>query len=109
MNDKQWGMVKINQMVALDPVKEMFATALGPDKTGTINTELGDIAWDDLARSMGAFGARADSPETLQTALEQAQAAGICAVIQCDVDPAAHMFAPGLMHFKDMHQEPAGE
>lgn len=109
MNDKQWGMVKINQMVALDPVKEMFTTALGPDKTATINTELGEIAWDDLARSMGAFGARADSPQTLRTALEQALASGICAVIQCDVDPGAHMFAPGLMHFKDMHQEPAGE
>jgi acetolactate synthase-1/2/3 large subunit len=109
MNDKQWGMVKINQMVALEPVKQMFATALGPDKTGTINTDLGEIAWDDLARSMGAFGARAHSPETLRAALTQALSAGTCAVIQCDVDPAAHMFAPGLMHFKAMHQEPSGE
>ena len=109
MNDKQWGMVKINQMVALDPVKDMFATALGPDKTGTINTDLGDIAWDELARSMGAFGARANSPETLRDAIAKALSAGICAVIQCDVDPGAHMFAPGLMHFKAMHQEPEGE
>jgi acetolactate synthase-1/2/3 large subunit len=96
-------------MVALDPVKEMFETALGPDKTGTINTELGDIAWDELARSMGAFGARADSPESLRSALDEALASGICSVIHCDVDPMAHMFAPGLMYFKDMHQEPAGE
>jgi acetolactate synthase-1/2/3 large subunit len=109
LTDKQWGMVKINQMVALDPVKEMFDTALGPDKTGTINTELGDIAWDELARSMGAFGARADSPESLRSALEGALASGICSVIHCDVDPMAHLFAPGLMYFKDMHQEPAGE
>ncbi|RLB92538.1 MAG: thiamine pyrophosphate-binding protein [Deltaproteobacteria bacterium] len=109
LTDKQWGMVKINQMVALDPVKEMFDTALGPDKTGTINTELGDIAWDEMARSMGAFGARADSPESLRSALDEALASGICSVIHCDVDPVAHMFAPGLMYFKDMHQEPAGE
>jgi acetolactate synthase-1/2/3 large subunit len=109
MNDKQWGMVKINQMVALEPVKDMFDTALGPDKTGTINTDLGEIAWDDLARSMGAFGARANSIETLEEALSQALSSGTCAVIQCDVDPGAHMFAPGLMHFKAMHQEPEGE
>jgi len=109
MNDRQWGMVKINQMVALEPVKDMFDTALGPDKTGTINTDLGEIAWDDLARSMGAFGARADSPETLEQAVGQALSSGTCAVIQCDVDPGAHMFAPGLMHFKAMHQEPEGE
>lgn len=106
--DKQWGMVKINQMVALEPCKDMFESALGPDKSGTINTDLGDIAWDDLARSMGAFGARASSPETLKKALKEATAAGRCAVIHCEVDAAAHMFAPGLLHFKAMHQEPGG-
>jgi acetolactate synthase-1/2/3 large subunit len=58
---------------------------------------------------MGAFGGRADSPESLKSVLDEALASGICAVIQCDVDPMAHMFAPGLMYFKDMHQEPAGE
>jgi acetolactate synthase-1/2/3 large subunit len=26
-----------------------------------------------------------------------------------DVDPVKHMWAPGLMHFKDMHQEPKGK
>jgi acetolactate synthase I/II/III large subunit len=107
--DKAWGMVKINQMFALDPVKEMFATALGPDRTGTINTDLGEIAWDRLAEAMGAFGARADSPETLRTALDQALAADKCAVIYCQVNAEAHMMAPGLIYFKAMHQEPAGE
>ncbi len=109
LNDKQWGMVKINQMVALEPVKQMFNTALGPDGTGTINTDLGEIAWDDLARSMGAFGARANSNDTLRKAINDALASGTCAVIQCDIDPGAHLFAPGLMHFKAMHQEPEGE
>lgn len=107
--DQQWGMVKINQMVALQPVKEMFHTALGPDRNGTINTDLGDIAWDRLARSMGAFGARADSPETLRDALEQVLQAGTCAVIHCQVNSEAHLMAPGLLHFKAMHQEPAGD
>lgn len=107
--DKAWGMVKINQMFALEPVKEMFATALGPDRTGTINTDLGEIAWDRLAESMGAFGARADSPESLRTALDQALAADKCAVIYCQVNPEAHMMAPGLIYFKAMHQEPEGE
>lgn len=107
--DKAWGMVKINQMFALEPVKEMFQTALGADRKGTINTDLGDIAWDRLAESMGAFGARADSPETLREALTRALAADKCAVIHCDVNAEAHMMAPGLMHFKAMHQEPGGE
>jgi acetolactate synthase-1/2/3 large subunit len=107
--DKQWGMVKVNQMFALQPVKEMFATALGPERNGTINADLGEIAWDDLARSMGAFGARASSPDALRLALEQAVKADTCAVIHCRVHPEAHMMAPGLLHFKAMHQEPAGE
>ncbi|RJQ87345.1 MAG: thiamine pyrophosphate-binding protein [Desulfobacteraceae bacterium] len=105
--DKAWGMVKINQLFALQPVKENFKTALGPDRNGTINTDLGDIAWDRLAQSMGAFGARADSPETLREALSKAQKCGTCAVIHCQVDAEAHMMAPGLVHFKAMHQEPA--
>jgi acetolactate synthase-1/2/3 large subunit len=29
-------------------------------------------------------------------------------VIHVDVDPVKHMWAPGLMHFKDMHLEPKG-
>lgn len=106
--DKAWGMVKINQMFALQAVKENFKTALGPDKSGTINTELGEIAWDRLAEAMGAFGARAESPEQLRTALDQALAADRCAVIHCQVNAEAHMMAPGLMYFKAMHQEPLG-
>ena len=31
------------------------------------------------------------------------------AVIHVDVDPVKHMWAPGLMHFKDMHLEPKGK
>jgi acetolactate synthase-1/2/3 large subunit len=106
--DKAWGMVKINQMFALQAVKENFKTALGPDKSGTINTELGEIAWDRLAEAMGAFGARAETPEQLRAALEKALAAGRCAVIHCQVNAEAHMMAPGLMYFKAMHQEPVG-
>jgi acetolactate synthase I/II/III large subunit len=104
--DRAWGMVKINQMFALQAVKQNFKTALGPDHNGTINTDLGEIAWDQLARSMGAFGARADSPETLREALAKSRRAGTCAVIHCQVNAEAHMMAPGLMHFKAMHQEP---
>lgn len=107
--DKAWGMVKINQMFALDPVKDMFETALGPDKSGTINTELGDIAWDQLGQSMGAFGAMVSTEEALRDALDKARKAGTCAVIHCMVNAEAHMMAPGLMYFKEMHQEPAGE
>jgi hypothetical protein len=30
-------------------------------------------------------------------------------VIHCGVDAEAHLMAPGLLYFKAMHQEPAGE
>lgn len=107
--DRQWGMVKINQMISLQPFREVFERALGPDRSRTINTDLGEIAWDRLAQSMGACGERVSDPADLEPALRRCLAEKRCAVIHVDVDPTAHMFAPGLQHFKDMHQEPAGE
>jgi acetolactate synthase-1/2/3 large subunit len=106
--DRQWGMVKINQMIALQPFREMFKTALGPDHSRTINTDLGEIQWDRLAEAMGAHGERVSSPAALEPALRRCLAAERCAVVHVDVDATAHMFAPGLQYFKDMHQEPAG-
>ena len=58
---------------------------------------------------MGAFGAHASSAEELRVALDEAREADTCAVIHCLVNAEAHMMAPGLMHFKAMHQEPQGE
>ena len=107
--DRQWGMVKINQMIALQSVRGMFATALGPDGSRTINTDLGEIEWDRLAMAMGAYGERISDPADLEPALRRCLAEDRCAVIHVDVEPTAHLFAPGLQHFKDMHQEPAGE
>jgi acetolactate synthase-1/2/3 large subunit len=75
----------------------------------TINTELGEIAWDRLAESMGAHGERVSSPEELEPALRRCLEAGRCAVVHVEVDPEKHMYAPGLMHFKAMHQEPKGK
>jgi len=107
--DRQWGMVKINQMFALQAARGMFATALGPDGSRTINTELGEIEWDRLAMAMGAYGERISDPADLEAALRRCLAEDRCSVIHVDVEPTAHLFAPGLQHFKDMHQEPAGE
>jgi acetolactate synthase-1/2/3 large subunit len=107
--DRQWGMVKINQLAALAPVKEMFRTALGPQGDRTINTELGEIAWDRVAQAMGAHGERVSDPAELEPALRRCLAAGRCAVVHVDVDPNVHLLAPGLRWFKDMHQEPAGD
>jgi acetolactate synthase-1/2/3 large subunit len=106
--DRQWGMVKINQKVALAPVKQSFQRALGPDHEGTINTELGEIAWDRVAEAMGAHGERVAHPDDLAPALARCRASGRCAVVHVDVDREAHLLAPGLLHFKTMHQEPAG-
>ncbi|MCF8034843.1 MAG: thiamine pyrophosphate-binding protein [Desulfarculaceae bacterium] len=105
--DRQWGMVKINQCFAMHPVQTMLKKSLDKDKT--IGTDLGPIAWDELARSMGAFGARVSDPEGLKAALKEAIAQPLPALIMVEVDPVKHMWAPGLIHFKAMHQEPKGK
>jgi acetolactate synthase-1/2/3 large subunit len=105
--DKQWGMVKMNQQFMLKPIKTLIRKSLGPDET--IKADLGEIRFDDLGRSMGAHGERVADPRELKGALERAIASGGPAVVHVDVDPVKHMWAPGLMHFKDMHQEPKGK
>ena len=106
VSDKQWGMVKMTQSVAKAPVKMLIRKSLEPG--ATVNSDLGEIAYDQLARSMGAHGERVSDPADLQTAIESSLASGKCAVIHVDVDPVKHMWAPGLLHFKKMHQEPSG-
>lgn len=105
--DKQWGMVKMNQQFMLKPIKTLIRKSLGPDET--INADLGEIRFDKLAESMGAHGERVADPRELRPALERALASGGPAVVHVDVDPVKHMWAPGLMHFKDMHLEPKGK
>jgi acetolactate synthase I/II/III large subunit len=105
--DRQWGMVKMNQQFMLKPIKTMIRKSLGPDET--IKADLGEIRFDDLGRAMGAHGERVADPRDLEAALERAVASGGAAVVHVDVDPVKHMWAPGLMHFKDMHQEPRGK
>ena len=103
--DKQWGMVKMNQHFMLRPCKTMLLKHLDPHQT--INADLGEIAFDKLAQSIGAHGERVSDPRELHPALERALATGGCALVHVDVDPVKHMLAPGLIHFKKMHEEPA--
>ncbi len=104
--DKQWGMVKMNQQFMLRPIKTMIFKHLDPDET--IKADLGEIEFDKLGQSMGAYGERVSDPAQLKPALQRALASGKCAVIHVDVDPVKHMWAPGLIHFKKMHEEPRG-
>ena len=104
--DKQWGMVKMNQSFTLDPVRTVQERSLPPDQT--INTDLNEIRFDALAESMGAHGERVSTKDQLQEALERCLASGRCSVIHVDVNPVDHMWAPGLIHFKNMHLEPEG-
>ena len=106
VSDKQWGMVKMTQSMAKSPVKMLIRKSLAPGTT--VNSDLGEIGYDELARSMGAHGERVSDPAELGPAIERSLAAGTCAVIHVDVDPIKHMWAPGLLHFKKMHQEPGG-
>ncbi len=104
--DRQWGMVKINQSFALKPLKTLLRKSLDPGET--INTDLGEIEFDKLAQAMGAHGERVSDPASLDQALARCIKLDCPSVIHVDVDPVKHMWAPGLKHFKDMHQEPKG-
>lgn len=106
MCDRQWGMVKINQSFAMRPLKTLLKKSLDPGEN--IGTDLGEIQFDKLAEAMGAHGERVADPKDLKAALQRCLAAGVCSVIHVDVHPVKHMWAPGLIHFKAMHQEPKG-
>ncbi len=105
--DRQWGMVKMNQQFALRPIKTMITKSLGPKET--INADFEEIKFDKLAESMGAHGERVDNPGDLEMAIRRCIEADVCSVIHCDVDPVKHMWAPNLLEFKKMHEEPKGK
>ncbi len=102
--DGAWGMVKFGQSMALDP-DQMAEKRMLP-KGKTLNTDFHDVRFDKLAESMGAHGERVARADELVTALERSVASGRPAVIHVDVDPVAHLWAPGLDVFKKMHLEP---
>ena len=102
--DRQWGMVKFSQSMALDP--ETMTAEKSLPAGSTLNTDFAEIRFDELARSMGAHGERVSRARDLLPALERSAASGKPAVIHVDVDPVAHLWAPGLDVFKKMHLEP---
>ncbi len=102
--DRQWGMVKMSQSMSIDSDK-MARERILPSGTN-LNTDLGEIRYDDLARSMGAYGERVSRAVDLVPALERAVSSAGPAVLHVDVDPVEHLWSPGLDVFKAMHQEP---
>lgn len=104
--DLAWGMVKIGQHFATRPLKTLVRKQL--PESETINTQFSEVRFDELARAMGAHGERVSEAGQLAPALERGLASGLPVVIHVDVDPVAHLWAPALKAFRDMHQEPAG-
>ena len=104
--DKQWGMVKMTQSFASRPWKTLLFKSLRPEET--VNTDFGPITFDEVARAMGAHGERVTKATELEPALRRALASGRCAVVQAEVDPVRHMWAPNLLTFKKLHLEPKG-
>ncbi len=104
--DKQWGMVKMNQLFTLKPIKTLIMKTLSPEES--INADIGETRFDLLAEAMGAYGQRLSDPKALGGAIRSALDSGRCSVIHIDVDPVKHMWAPNLKDFKDLHAEPAG-
>ena len=104
--DKQWGMVKINQISAMEAHKERYSNAL-KDKN-CVGCDFGPISWADAAKAVGMPGENAKTVEEFQAAVARYAKLSGPALIQVDVDPLAHMRCPVLKVFKDMHNEPAG-
>ncbi len=102
--DKQWGMVKMNQLFTLKPIKTLILKTLSPEES--INADIGETKFDQLAEAMGAFGQRVSDPKALEGAIRAAIDSNRCSVIHIDVDPVKHMWAPNLKDFKDLHAEP---
>jgi acetolactate synthase-1/2/3 large subunit len=102
--DRQWGMVKLTQQFGIGELR----ASMGIEAEGTINTDFEEIRFDEVARAMGAHGARVADPGQLRAVLVEAIASGRPAVVHIDVDPAAHLWAPNLLEFKEMHGEPVG-
>lgn len=102
--DNQWGMVKINQRMAL---QMMLNRSIEDEEQ--INTDLHPIRYDKMAEAMGAHGEHVDTVDGLAGAIERSRNSGKCAVIHIDVEPMQHLLAPNLLKFKEMHSEPAGE
>ena len=105
--DKQWGMVKMTQSIALRPIKMIIRKRLDADEN--MWTDFGDIDFAKVAQAMGAHGERVNDPAALRSAIERALAVNGPALIHVDVNPTVHMWAPGLIHFKAMHAEPKGK
>ena len=104
--DKQWGMVKMTQQFALAPWRTLIFKTLPPGET--MNTDLSEIRFDKIAEAVGAHGERVSSVNQLKPAILRAIEVNTSSVIHIDVDPVKHLWAPNLMTFKRMHQEPAG-
>lgn len=102
--DRQWGMVKYSQGMAVDPEGMMANRQLPPEKL--VGADFGEIRFDRLAESMGAHGERVSRADYLAEALRRCLASGRCSVVHVDVDRVEHLWAPGLDVFKAMHQEP---
>jgi acetolactate synthase-1/2/3 large subunit len=109
--DGQWGMVKMSQQIAARPLatiaRKVIANASLPEDQ-IVYADFAPCRYDQLATSMGAFGAHVTDGTELEAALEQARDCGGPAVVHVAVDNVEHMWAPGLRAFKKMHQEPKG-
>jgi acetolactate synthase I/II/III large subunit len=109
--DRQWGMVKMSQQIAVAPLKTV-ARKLVLDEPlpegATVYADLMDVDYAAMARAMGAHGERVGTTDELRPALERSLASGKPAVVHVDVDRDEHLWAPGLRNFKKMHEEPEG-
>ena len=102
--DRQWGMVKLTQQFGIGELR----SAMGIEAEGTVNTDFEEIRFDQVAQAMGAQGERVADPAQLESVLQRALDSGQPWVVHVDVDPQAHLWAPNLLEFKEMHGEPVG-
>ena len=109
--DGQWGMVKMSQQIAAHPIatiarKVLTHSSLPADQI--VYADFEPCRYDLVAKAFGAHGEYVTDSADVLPALERARDCGGPAVVHVDVDNVDHMWAPGLLTFKKMHQEPKG-
>ncbi len=109
--DGAWGMVKISQQVAANPVRSMARKVLHTDAVPVeemAGTDFAPVRYDRMAEAMGAVGFHIDHERDLESTLAAAAEVAGPSVVHVDVDGVEHLWAPELRTLQKMHQDPEG-
>lgn len=107
--DGAWGLVKVTQQVAANPVRSMARKVLRNDVVPVgemVGTDFAPVRYDRMAEAMGAVGFHVDHERDLEATLAAAAAVDGPAVVHVDVDGVEHLWAPEMRTPNRLRQDP---